>query len=402
MKTNIGILVDNDLNNDKRVLREASLLAGEGYSVHVLCFGFDGKEYPEINGINIERIRISRRIKNILFFFQNTAAAYRYLWVAHTAAFIRRNNIEVIHAHDLYMAKPAADGIRRSRKKLPLILDLHENYPYAVKTYNWTKGFFRKIFARPGRWEKLEGKYLGYADRIIVLSNEFAEDLQSRYKALNPGIFTVFPNVPDLSESNAFTKDVSRLKFVKKAPVIFYFGIVAERRGIFEALAAFRELVAEGTQAQFLIIGPADRYDRDRFLSEISDETLSSYVAYIPWIDLEELMIYLDASDICLAPFLRNPQHDSGIANKVFDYMQGKKPIVASDCKPQKNLIEQQSCGLVYSNREELKGCLRALLTDPGLRETMGEKGYNAILSTYNLQKVRQNLLDCYSDILQR
>jgi hypothetical protein len=43
-----GVIVDNDLNNDKRVLREIEILKAGGVEIFVLCFGFDNKIYPEI------------------------------------------------------------------------------------------------------------------------------------------------------------------------------------------------------------------------------------------------------------------------------------------------------------------------------------------------------------------
>jgi len=399
---NIGVVVDNELNDDKRVLREISILQEKGYKIHALCFGFDGKQYPEIEGVNVTRIRISRKLKNTLFFFQNTIPLYEWFWISEIKKFILLNGIGLIHAHDLYMSKAAYTGIKKSRRDIPLILDLHENYPYAVQTYNWTKGILRSLISKPGRWSRLEKEYLGYADRVIVLSPEFGEELVSRYDFITPSRVYSFPNVPDLKQSENFVTDRSRLKFEKKGPVIFYFGVVAERRGIFEALEAFAEIIKEGINPQFLIIGPIDKKDKERFLSYLNTPHLSDLIIYIPWIDLEELNLYLDLSDICLAPFLKNPQHESGVANKIYDYMLGSRAIVASDCKPQKNLIEQYSCGLVYRNREELKHCLMALLENKELRKTMGENGYKAVISHFNTDTVRDDLLKCYQEVLKK
>ena len=38
-----------------------------------------------------------------------------------------KNSIDVLHVHDLYMSKSAAEAIKSSKIKIPLILDLHEN-----------------------------------------------------------------------------------------------------------------------------------------------------------------------------------------------------------------------------------------------------------------------------------
>jgi glycosyltransferase involved in cell wall biosynthesis len=396
---NIGVVVDNELNDDKRVLREISILKEKGNSINALCFGFDGKVYPEIEGVNVTRIRISRKLKNTLFFFQNTIPLYESLWISEIKKFILLSSIEIIHAHDLYMSKAAHRGIIKSRKNIPLILDLHENYPYAVQTYNWTKGILRRLFSQPGKWSSLEGQYLGYPDRIIVLSREFSEDLQARYNFLNPEKIWPVPNVPDLENMGSFQVDRSLVKFEKTAPVILYFGVIAERRGIFEALETFSQVISSGHKAQFLAIGPIDKKDRERFESFLNSTVISDLLIYIPWIDLSELPSYLDVSDICLAPFHKNPQHESGVANKIYDYMLGSRPIIASDCRPQKNLIEKHQCGLIYSNLAEFQDSIVKLLDDEPLRKKMGENGYRAVISQYNTEIVKDDLLQCYKGL---
>ena len=141
---NIGVIVDNDLNNDKRILREIDILREAGYTIFVLCFGFDKKMYDSLPGMLITRISISRKLKNTLFFFMNMLPVYEWFWALKIKKFILKNNLEILHAHDLYMSKCTYRGIRKSGKNVKMILDLHENFAYAVTTYNCTKGFLRK------------------------------------------------------------------------------------------------------------------------------------------------------------------------------------------------------------------------------------------------------------------
>jgi len=394
---NIGIVVDNELNDDKRVLKETEILKDAGHSIFVLCFSFDNKEYKTIEGINVSRIRISRKLKNILFFFLNSIPAYEWMWSFIINKFIITNDIEALHVHDLYMSKAGKTGIKKSGKQIPMILDLHENYPYAVTTYNWTKGFFRNMISRPFAWQKKEKKYLGYADRIIVLSNDFRDTLTASYPEMKNEKFTAFPNVPDLSHWRSQKPATCGVNINSARSVIFYFGVVAERRGVFDVIDVFRQLAKENHPSAFLVIGPVDKKDKEKFFEAVNSELLSGRIYYVPWIDLSELQTYLDVSDICIAPFQKNPQHESGVANKIFDYMLGKKPVIASDCRPQKNLIEKYKCGLIYSNPDEMKSAIIKLSADALLRNEMGENGYRAILREFNTTVVRDNLLKIYS-----
>lgn len=392
----IGVVVDNDLNDDKRVLKEIDILKEAGHQVLVLCFGFDKKEYKSPGDFSVSRIRISKKLKDILFFMLNTLPAYEWMWSRKISSFITCNRPDILHVHDLYMCRSAVKGIRKSGLKIPLVLDLHENYPFAVTSYNWTKGFFRNLIARPLDWQRKEKEYLGYAGRIIVLSEDFRDTLLARYPSLKKDIFTVFPNVPYLTQSANKPVVAPGISPDSTRTVVLYFGVVAERRGVFDVLKVFEELARENHPSRFLIIGPVDKADRQRFFETIDSESLDNMVYYIPWIDVSELMVYLDISDICIAPFHRNPQHESGVANKIYDYMLGKKPLIVSDCKPQKTLVEKYNCGIVYSGNREMKSAIIKLSADPALRKELGENGYNAIIGELNTNVFRDNLLRLY------
>src|ERR1035437_138434 len=184
----IGIVVDNELNRDIRVLREIGILKKQGYEIFVLCFGFLKTYKDPVDQINITRFNLPRKLKNILFFLLNTIPVYEWLWAQKIKKFIVNNNLEILHVHDLYMARTGYNGIKKAKRKIPMILDLHENYPYTITTYNWTKGFIRRLISQPQGWKKKEREYLGYADRIIVLSNDFRDSLLDQYPELGAEI----------------------------------------------------------------------------------------------------------------------------------------------------------------------------------------------------------------------
>jgi glycosyltransferase involved in cell wall biosynthesis len=393
---NIGIVVDNELNSDIRVLREIGILKEQGYEIFVLCYGFSGNLKNPDDRIIVTRIRIPRKLRDILFFIFNTIPVYEWFWAFHIKKFIIKNNIEFLHVHDLYMSGAGHSGIIKAHRNIPLILDLHENYPFTVRTYNWTKGFFRSLISRPDAWSEKEHEYLGFADNIIVLSKDFRDVLIKKYPELVVERFTILPNVPDLSQPEYNKKNHVPNPFKKPAPVIFYYGVIAERRGIFDALNVFTDLIKEDYNINFLLIGPVDKKDQSQFFDLINLDILADNIHYIPWIDSKEFPAYLSISDICLAPFHKNPQHESGIANKIYDYMRGGKPIIVSDCKPQQELIEKHYCGMVFRNLHEFHDDIITLLNDKQLREKMGENGFIAVKTNYNTEIVRENLVKLY------
>lgn len=397
---NVGIIVDNELNNDVRVLREIKILKEEGFNIFVLCFDFHRIYKAPLSGIDITRIRIHKKLKDILFFFLNSIPLYEWLWRIEIRKHILRNNLDVLHVHDLYMSRASHYGIKNSGKKVHLVLDLHENYAFTVATYNWTKGTLRRFFSKPEAWKKKEHEYLSYASGIIVLSSDFRDELIRKYPDLKHESFIVLPNVPDIHSSESIKAEKAANPFRNDFPIMFYYGVIAERRGIFDAMNVFCDLVNENHRINFLLIGPVDKMDKHLFMQMISREALSGRIHHIPWIDSAEFPSFLDLCDICIAPFHKNPQHESGVANKIYEYMLGGKPIVASDCKPQQNLIEGYNCGLIFKSPEEFHNEILTLLSDKTLRETMGNNGKKAILNYLNTKTDKSQLIALYNHLL--
>jgi hypothetical protein len=110
----IGIVVDNELNNDIRVLREIGILKEQGFEIFVLCFGFSGLYKDPLSLISVTRINIPRKLKDILFFLLNTIPVYEWLWSLYIKKFINHNSLDILHVHDLYMSRAAYKGIQKN------------------------------------------------------------------------------------------------------------------------------------------------------------------------------------------------------------------------------------------------------------------------------------------------
>lgn len=389
----IGVIVDNDLNDDVRVKREIKLLRNGGFEMGVLCFAFDGKTYPDAVPARVQRIPFSRKLQGRLFGLINTFPLYEWIWARHIRTFILSFQPDTLHVHDLYMSRAAFLAVRSLNKQIPIVLDLHEHFPEAIKTFDWNRGFWRRLLTRPDRWAAKEGRYLKYASRIIALSGSFREDLLARHRFLDPGKVFVVPNVPDLETMESYpVRDLSSVGSSLQNPVFFYFGVIAARRGIFRIFEVFKQYLERGYQGSLLLIGPVDKSDRARFQEFLDDPMIQPRLAYVPWIDLSELPSYMALADVCLAPFSKDPQHESGIANKIYQYMYGGKALLVSDCKPQEELVNAYACGLSFANDAEFLNGMIWMAEHDEVRKAMGEKGFKAVKETLNAENIQKDL----------
>ncbi|WP_010180604.1 glycosyltransferase [Aquimarina agarilytica] len=395
----IGVVLDNEFDHDHRVQKEIQLLLNKGHQVYVLCFDF-GKNYNVHENIVVTRIKLPKKFKDLLVLLSTNFSFYEQFWAKHIANFIINFKLDTIHAHDLYMSKATHLGIKKSKQQIPFTLDLHENYPAAINSYQWAIKGWRKLIVQPKKWYTKEATYLKYADKLIVLSDSFKLDLIIRFSFLKPQQIFVHPNMPNLESFNYYENQKLQVAYTSKIPTLFYFGVVAKRRGIIDILPWVQSLLTEGLAFRLLIIGPVDKADKADFNTYIHSDQLKNHVTYIPWANVKFLPAYLKKIDIGLAPFEVNAQHDSGVANKLFQYMYGEIPILATASKAQKSLIEDAQCGLIYSDYESFKNCITQLLNSD-FRTRLGANGKTALLHLYE-QKKDQQFLEIYDALENR
>jgi glycosyltransferase involved in cell wall biosynthesis len=393
----VGVIVDNDLNNDARVKRGIKILSEEGFTLGTLCYSFNGKSYEEIVPGKVIRIPFRSKIQGILFAIVNTLPIYEWIWIIYIRRFIKTFQPDVLHVHDLYMSRSAYIAVRSLGANIPIVLDLHENFPAAMQTFDWHKGWWRRLITQPNRWYKKEGQYLRYASRIIVLSRSFGDELLTRFDFLKAANIFVIPNVPDLGMMNSeIDQDLGRNFSGLVPPVFFYFGVIAARRGIFRIFNTFKKFLESGRNGSLLLIGPVDKVDHNLFQEYLNDPVIREKVTYLPWIDLFDLPSYLNLADVSLAPLSKDPQHESGIANKIFNYMYGGKPLLVSDCAPQEELVNSCQCGLSFSNDTEFLEKMIWMNDHPAERQIMGNNGKKAILEKFNIYKIKEELVSAF------
>ena len=396
--------MDNDFYSDERVKRQVRLLIKHNFDVHVLCYHSESRTNLEksLNKVEIHALRVNKKLISKIKPIINLIPLYEYFWAYQIQDFIRKTGVEVIHVHDLYMSKAGFLGKRMAG--IPMILDLHEHYPAAILTYNWAIKFPNRLITLPKRWKSKESKYLSYANKTIVLSESYNNRLVSAYSHLAESDFFTLPNVPDLDYFDKLTSaPIPELVKAGDIPTLVYFGVIAERRGIFEVLHALKLLIESKFFIHVLLIGPVDNADRKRFLSATKDESINRYITYIPWIDMEELSEYLKQCDVAICPIKKNDQHESGIANKVFQYLLYEKPIIVSNCKPQEELVQSHDVGAVYESGdiEDLKITIVNMLSEPSRLKEMGENGESCVRSIYNLNEFGKSFIAFYREFLR-
>jgi glycosyltransferase involved in cell wall biosynthesis len=216
---------------------------------------------------------------------------------------------------------------------------------------------------------------------IVVLSETGRDILIDRY-GVDPHKIRVVPHgVPDVPfrETPAYKK---QLGFDGRM-TIATFGLISRGKGLEYAIDAMGVLVQSHPEALYLILGqthPVIRRNegesyRRSLEASIKANGLSDNVLLVDkYLDFDELLAYLSATDIYLTPYLNPVQIVSG----TLAYAVGLgKAVVSTPYLYANELLEHGRGFLVpFRDPSAIATTLVALLDDPALRESTQRRAY--------------------------
>jgi len=355
---NIGMVLDGSYPSDIRVRKEAEELAKEN-NVFVLCTKSENElDFEEVNNVKIDRcIKYKSIVHKGILDVLNSINFNHLLFSKQVPLFIERNRIDVIHVHDLPLAKTGY--IAAKKYGIRTVLDLHENYPAALTTwFSWRKNpiirLKNKIFFSYNHWLKYEKEVVKKFDFLITVVDEMSERLYEHHGIEKKKIIVV-PNAEKKEFANNFMnnkvnyfEDSFRDKFI-----ISYVGGFGPHRGLQTAIEAMPQVIKAIPNARLVLIGPANN-DVMQFLREkIRKLKLKNVVILKGKEPFKNVVRIMNNSHINIIPHISNEQTESAVPHKFYQILLSKQPILVSDCAPMKRLIEENNIGNVFKAEDE-------------------------------------------------
>lgn len=395
-KIKIGMLLDVEFPPDLRVENEMRSLAAAGYDVHLLCYDFSGTKPPtEIfdENIAVHRFQISKNFHNKFNVVALSFPIYFHFWTKQAAKFVEQQNIDVIHVHDLRLAEVG----RRIKNKfnIPYVLDLHENYPAALKVYAFSNTLLGRLLVSIKQWERCEQRQVGFATFIVSVIEEMKERILS-LSVSDDRIFVV-PNYINMDSFDVKTIPVNLKKNTDEISLI-YSGGFDLHRGLETLLEAMKIIQTQQANIRLHLVG-AGRTEVS--LREKAGSEHIHNVEFYGWQKERAIPSFIVKCDIGVIPHLKNEQTDFTIPHKLFHYMYKRKPVLVSDCAPLKRIVKKSNAGLVFQsgNAEDLADKIMQLAQNSEQRKLFGENGHNAIMREFNWEKSAEQLIQLYQRI---
>lgn len=404
---NICMVLGGAYPGDVRVKKEARALLGAGHKIYLLSLGTRGMQaFEDVNGVKVIRIFPPKR------FFKR---AWRSLWSSiffddpfwrkTLEQIIKQYKIEITHCHDLPMVKITTSVARKFN--IPAIADLHENFPEGIRAwrkekisskiwlYNWL------TFPFPiGIYKKFEKSVLQHADRIITVIDEakahYVNDCQIPSERI-----TIAMNTEDLEEFDNLKIDESLVEKYKDDFILTYIGGFGPHRGIETAIKSMPKIIEEIPQAKLFLVGGGPEGYEELLKMSCRGLKVENNIVFTGWVNFELVPSYIALSDVCLVPHNASGHTNTTIPHKLFQFMAMKKPVVVTDCKPLKRIVDECNCGIVVPSRDynEMAKAVIHLYKNKEFKERLGENGRRAVIEKYNWSNEGKKLIELYKKI---
>lgn len=380
-KTAIGMVFHGEYPTHPRIENQALHLISEGMEVHLFCVTYTKSKAGKENhkGIKVHRTYLPS------WMYKLSALAYTFSWYhrlmrPHLRRFVLESQAQVLHLHNMNLAQVIFDINEGS--KLPVVIDLHENVPEIMKHYPHLQSGLGKWLIKPAIWKKKEEEFIDRSNAVLVVTNDAKKEILTRIQTEANKILVL----PNFTTESFIKRDYDHSiigKFKGKFNVL-YIGDTGARRGLESVIQAIPSLTDEIPNFNLIIVGASSNDESLKAL--IKNEGVEAYISTEGWQSENLLADYVHVADVGICPILRNIHHDTTYANKLFQYAALGKPIIASDCTAQKNLVESEKWGLIHkaNDSSDFAEQVRILYKDANLRKQLGSNGAKSIKEKYN------------------
>ncbi len=220
-----------------------------------------------------------------------------------------------------------------------------------------------------------------YASMVVVLS-ETGRDLLARVYKVDPArVRVIHHGVPDVPFHST---DAAKASFgIGQRTVISTFGLINRGKGLEYAIEAMRAVVARHPEALYLILGethPVVRRQEGESYRESLQQLVREYglqnnVQLIDkYLDFDELVSYLEATDIYLTPYLNPTQIVSGTL--AYAVGCGKAIVSTPYLYAEEVLANHRGFLCNFRDAKSIADIVNGLMDDPALRRATERRAY--------------------------
>jgi glycosyltransferase involved in cell wall biosynthesis len=366
---------------DVRVEREARTLSEHGHKVSILAWNRIGNLPQHETCGRYEVVRLSPPLPR--FFVELSSEGKAFAKAITSCIFYLKSiiaalrlNPSVVHAHDLDTMAPAV--VLKWLTHAKLVFDSHEDYP----------AMLYEDLGRMGYWLGLSvQRLLLKAADVVVASNQaisgkFPSDMNS----------FVVENFVDLKWFDLVGQAPKNPRHTK--PIAIYVGGMAARRGLEQILQAQPMIKSK---VDLVLAGDGPLLNDLMELCEKQRVPVNFTGRIERWEDTIPQLIR--SATVGLHLYQPTTNNVAGLPNKIFEYMAGGIPVIASDFPLIHEVICKHKCGLTVdpTSPRQIAQAVDYIVTHPAEAREFGTNGRRIVEKKYSWASSEHELLRAYA-----
>ncbi len=349
-----------------RILREAIGMRERGHSVIIAAHPESGLlSNAEKEGLKTIPVEFRRRnFFSIVLFFKTL---------------IEKEKLDIVNTHsskDSWLVLPAA----RIAKNRPLTLR--------------TRHLSTPIGKNP-----LTGLLYNSLPQFIITTGEAIKEQMVRTNNFNPDKIISIPTGVDAEVFNPETKhsDIRKeLNLKSSTPLIGAVSVIRSWKGLDHLVKAIPLVLREVPEARFVIAGNGPH--RKTLEQTIAETGVGDKVYMLG--HRKDVADILHSIDILVHPSYAN----EGVPQTILQAMAMKKPVIASDLPPLKEVVIEDNTGILVPLKDPdgIAEAIIRLLHNKELSIQLGEKGRRLVISDYLFAGMLDKTEGLYMELLGR
>lgn len=339
-----------------------SLAKVEDYNVSLIVA--DGLGDEEKNGVHIIDVaKLKGRINRIFKTTKNVLDKAIEL------------DSDIYHLHDPELI-PIGIKLKKIGKKV--IFDAHEDVPKQILGKPYLNKSMLKVISKIFAW------YENYAckkfDTIITATPYIKE----KFLTINQNTQDInnFPILDELSNETSWSD---------RKDEVCYIGGIAKIRGI-------KELVKAMEFTENIKLNLAGNFIEKEVEEEVKNYLGWQNVNELGFLNREGVAKVLKNSKAGLVTLYPISNYQDALPVKMFEYMIAGIPVISSDIRLWKEIIDNSGCGICVDpfNPREIADAITYIINYPKEAEQMGKNGKKAVLDRYNWSIEEKKLFSIY------
>lgn len=347
-----------------------SSLSLDGYNTSLIVA--DGKGNEVKNGISILDVgaptggRFSRMIKTTEQVFKKA----------------KELDSSIYHIHDPELI-PIGLKLKKLDKKV--IFDVHENIALSIEDKKFIPFFLRSIISK--FYRKYEISALKKFDALILAEQSYL----NYYSNLNKKIEVVL-NMPDLNLLKNF-KNIEREK-----NEIFYIGGISNLRGFDVTIEVIKILKEKFPDIMMHYVGPCS----PELINSVDIYSIENNIKFYGMMPLAKGLEYSRDSKIGISILKPIKNYTESFSTKIFEYMAIGLPVITSNFKFYKNIIDKYKCGICVNPLDpaEIANAIEYIIKNPIIAKQMGLNGIKATEEIFNWENEKKKIINLYKNLI--